>query len=124
VPTDGDTSWARVGEQMAKAWENIEKRANKTIQEGEKDEVNPWVDRTQWLPYLVGTERADLIACVEEPVAEPDPRSNVKSEPIAAAIWVAMAGLTRSSQASVIERVRIFVRLEVIRTEKHQTQHM
>jgi hypothetical protein len=29
-----------VGEQMAKAWENIEKRANKTIQEGEKDEVN------------------------------------------------------------------------------------
>jgi hypothetical protein len=123
VPTDGDTSWVRVGEQMAKAWENIEKRANKTFQEGEKDEVNPWVDRTQWLPYLVGTERADLIACVEEPVAEPDPRSDVKSEPIAAAIWVAMAGLTRSSQASVIERVGIFVRLEVIRTEKHQTQH-
>jgi hypothetical protein len=29
-----------VGEQMAKVWENIEKRANKTIQEGEKDEVN------------------------------------------------------------------------------------
>jgi hypothetical protein len=29
-----------VGKQMAKAWENIEKRANKTIQEGEKDEVN------------------------------------------------------------------------------------
>jgi hypothetical protein len=105
VPTDGDTSWVRVGEQMAKAWENIEKRANKTFQEGEKDKVNPWVDRTQWLPYLVGTERADLIACVEEPVAEPDPRSDVKSEPIAAAIWVAMAGLTRSSQASVIERV-------------------
>ena len=41
VPTDGDAAWARVGEQMAKAWENIEKRANKTIQEGEKDEVNP-----------------------------------------------------------------------------------
>jgi hypothetical protein len=29
---------------MTKAWENIEKRANKTIQEGEKDEVNPWVE--------------------------------------------------------------------------------
>jgi hypothetical protein len=31
-----------VGEQMAKAWERVEKRANKTIQEGEKDEVNPY----------------------------------------------------------------------------------
>jgi hypothetical protein len=29
---------------MTKAWENIEKRANKTIQEGEKDEVNSWVE--------------------------------------------------------------------------------
>jgi hypothetical protein len=29
---------------MTKAWENIEKQANKTIQEGEKDEVNPWVE--------------------------------------------------------------------------------
>jgi hypothetical protein len=34
-----------------------------------------------------------------------------------------MAGLTQFSQASVIERVGIFVRLEAIRTEKHQTQH-
>jgi hypothetical protein len=46
VPVDGGTAWAHVGEQMAKAWENIEKRANMTIQEGEKDEVNPWVERT------------------------------------------------------------------------------
>jgi hypothetical protein len=28
---------------MSKAWENIEKRANKRIQEGEKNKVNPWV---------------------------------------------------------------------------------
>jgi hypothetical protein len=33
-----------------------------------------------------------------------------------------MDRLTRFSQASVIERVRVFVRLEVIRTEKHQTR--
>jgi hypothetical protein len=71
---------------MAKAWDNVEKRANKTIQEGEKDEVNPWVERTQWLPYLVGMEQADLMACIEKPVAEPDPRSNNKGEPIEAAI--------------------------------------
>jgi hypothetical protein len=36
-----------VGEQMAKAYKNVEKRANKTIQEGQRNEVNPWVERTQ-----------------------------------------------------------------------------
>jgi hypothetical protein len=122
VPTDGSAAWARVGEQMAKAWENVEKRANKTIQEGEMDEVNPWVERTQWLPYLVGMERADLMACIEEPVAKQDPRSDNEAEPVESAIWAAMAGLTRFSQASVIKRVGVFVRLEAIRTEKHQTR--
>jgi hypothetical protein len=123
VPVDGGTAWACLSEQMAKAWENVEKRVNKTIQEGERDEVNPWVERTQWLPYLVGIERADLMACIEEPVAEPDPRNNGKGEPVEAAIWAAMAGLTRFSQASVIKRVGVFVQLEVIRTEKHQTRY-
>ena len=33
-----------------------------------------------------------------------------------------MAGLTRFSQASAIERVGVFVRLEATRTEKHQTR--
>ncbi|KAG9381479.1 DUF3505 multi-domain protein [Pyrenophora tritici-repentis] len=67
VPVDGAAAWARVGEQMAKAWADIEKRAQTTIQEGERDEVNPWLERTQWLPYLVGMERPDLLACIEGP---------------------------------------------------------
>ncbi|KAF1938208.1 hypothetical protein EJ02DRAFT_425896 [Clathrospora elynae] len=104
---------------MAKAWEKVERQATSTIQEGERDEVNPWVERTQWLPCLVGMERADLIACIEEPIAEPDPRSNNKTEPIEAAIWAAMSGLTRFSQALVIKRVGMFVLLEAIRTKKH-----
>jgi hypothetical protein len=86
VPIDGSAAWACVGEQMAKAWEKVEKQVNKTIQDGEHDEVNPWVKRTQWLPYLVGMERSDLLACIKEPVAEPDPRSNDKAELIEAAI--------------------------------------
>jgi hypothetical protein len=123
VPVDGEAAWARVGEAMARAWANVEKRAQSTIQAGERDEVNPWVERTQWLPYLVGMERADLMACVEEPVAEPDPRSDEEAEPVEAAMWAAMEGLTRFSQALVIERVGVFVRLEAIRTEKHQTRY-
>jgi hypothetical protein len=47
VPVDSEAAWAQVGKQMAKAWENIETRAQSTIQEGERDEVNPWLERTQ-----------------------------------------------------------------------------
>jgi hypothetical protein len=75
---------------MAKAWERVEKRAISTIQAGEHDEVNPCMERTQWLPYLVGMECADLMACVEEPEPEPepDPRSDVEPKPVEAAIFV------------------------------------
>jgi hypothetical protein len=67
----------------------------------------------------VGIEQADLIVCVEEPVAELDARGDVEGEPVEAAIWAAMARLTRISQASVIKQVGIFVRLEAICTKKH-----
>ncbi|KAI1521337.1 hypothetical protein PtrSN001A_012196, partial [Pyrenophora tritici-repentis] len=122
VPVDGAAAWAQVGEQMAKAWQDIERRAQTTIQEGERDEVNPWLERTQWLPYLVGMERPDLLACIEEPVAEPDARQEQQAEPVEAAIWAAMDGLARFSQASIIDRIGVFIRLEAIRTEMHQTR--
>ena len=38
VPVDGNAAWAQVGEQMAKAWANVEMRAQNTIQAGERDE--------------------------------------------------------------------------------------
>jgi hypothetical protein len=106
VPIDGDAAWARVGEQMARVWANVEARRT-------------WLQRTQWLPYLEGMERPDLMACIEEPVAEPDPRREQLAEPVEAAIWEAMDGLARFSQESVITRIGVFVRLEAIRTEKH-----
>jgi hypothetical protein len=54
VPVDSETAWAQLGEEMAKTWASIEKRAQNTIQAGERDEVNPWLERAQWFPYLVG----------------------------------------------------------------------
>jgi hypothetical protein len=41
VPVNGSAAWACVGEQMAKAWEKVEKQVNKTIQDSKHDEVNP-----------------------------------------------------------------------------------
>lgn len=122
APVDSNAAWMRVGEQMAKAWAHVETQVQNTIQPGEKDEVSPWLERTQWLPYLMGMERPELLACIEEPVAEPDPRQEQQAEPMEAAIWAAMDELARFSQASVIDRVGVFVRLEAIRTEKHQTR--
>jgi uncharacterized C2H2 Zn-finger protein len=119
VPTDGNAAWARVGEQMTKAWANVETRARNAIRAGEKDEVNPWVERTQWLPYLVGMDRLELMACIEEPIAEPDPREEQQAEPVEVALWEAMDGLAQFSQELVISRVGVFVQLEAIRTEKH-----
>jgi hypothetical protein len=59
--------------------------------------VNLWLERTQWLPYLVGMERPDLLACVEELVSDADPRKDEEAKPVEAAIWAAMDGLVRFS---------------------------
>jgi hypothetical protein len=64
-------------------------------------------------------ERSSLLACIEEPITDPDSRKDEEAEPVEAAIWVAMDGLARFSQASVINRIGVFVWLEAIRTEKH-----
>jgi hypothetical protein len=71
------------------------------------------------LLYLVGIERPNLLVCVEEPVSDADPRKDEKAELVEAAIWTAMDGLVRFSQASVIDWIGVFVRLEAIRTKKH-----
>jgi hypothetical protein len=42
-------------------------------------------------------EQADLLACIEELVAELDQRSEDKGEPVEAAIWAAMDKLMRFS---------------------------
>jgi hypothetical protein len=86
VPIDSAAAWEHIGTEMAKVWERVEKQAVSTIQDGERNEVNPWVERTQWLPYLEGMERADLMACIKEPVGEPDLRSNKEAEPVEAAL--------------------------------------
>ena len=99
----------------------VQDTARNTIQDGERDEVNLWLERTQWLPYLKGLQRPNLLACIEQPVADPDPRKEGEGELIKTAMWEAIEGLARFSQQSVIHRIRVFVRLEAIRTEKHQT---
>jgi hypothetical protein len=85
------------------------------IQEGQSDEVNPWLERAGWQSYLVGLDRTQLVQCVSAPDEE--------TEPVYAVIWQVMDELVKYCQYSVIHRVGVFVRLEAIRTEKHQTRY-
>jgi hypothetical protein len=108
---------------MATVWTNIETRAQNTIRAGEKEEVvNPWLQRAQWLPYLEGLERPELMTGNEESVAEPNPQQEQLKEPVQAAIWEAMNGLARFSQESVVSRIQVPVQLVAFQTERHQTR--
>lgn len=96
-------------------WVDVQIKATTTIQDGKGDEANPWLERTGWLPYLINIERPDLLASIKEPNMDPEK----DKEPVKAAIWNAMERLARVSQASVIKRTGIFVRMKAICTEKH-----
>ncbi len=63
----------------------------------------------------MGLDREELIASVDNP----DP----EAEPIATVIWDAMDSLIEHCQQSTLSRVGVFVRMEAIRTEKHQTRY-
>ncbi|KAK7178445.1 hypothetical protein PSPO01_15506 [Paraphaeosphaeria sporulosa] len=66
---------------MDKAWDNVQKRAETTIQNGALDEVNPWLERTGLMPYFLGMERPELLASVEEPKAEEEPVASAYEKP-------------------------------------------
>jgi RecQ family ATP-dependent DNA helicase len=123
VPVNRESAWEQLGQEMEQTWAKIEERAQTTIEEGERDEANPWLERTQWLKYLEGIDRPSLLASIDEPIAEPEPRHDQEAEPVEAAIWAAMNKLAQISQSAVVDRVGVFVRMEAIRTEKHQTRY-
>ena len=108
----------RFCEKVHAHWKKTEEDANRLIQDGEKDEANPWLKRTGWVPYLKKLDPDRLLESIEPPNSDPQK----DEEPVAEAIWTAMAEMARISQMSVIHETGVFVRLEAIRSEKHQTQ--
>ena len=84
------------------------------IEKGEKDDVNPWLIRTQWHIYLQGLSHEDLMAAISQPDTEDSTRSQALEE----VIWQAMTDVARISQQTV-SKASIFIRIEAVRTEKH-----
>lgn len=68
---DGEALWAQIRDKVTSKWAEVKKKAWTTIQKEEKDKVNPWLERTQWQPYLVRLKRSNLMACIKEPNTDP-----------------------------------------------------
>ena len=60
--------WSQAWAQASQHYDNI--RADEIIRPGETDEVNPWLRRTGWIPYLEGCDRKDILRCVREPTVD------------------------------------------------------
>jgi hypothetical protein len=126
-----EQAWSQAWERASQHYDKI--RADDVIRAGEVDEVNPWLRRTGWMPYLEGFSSRDVLRCIREPgvdedAAEGDSGSGSGSddgedgqgdERVVAAIWQAMEQVSRISQDTV-SRSGVMLRFESIRTEAHQ----
>lgn len=104
--------WGVTTREMDEAMGAVAENARRVVRDGRADEVNPWLKRTGWLPYLVGSPREQLIASTEN--------SDSATEPVATVVWDAMDDLIRHCQRSAMARVGLFVRTEATRTGAKQ----
>ncbi|EDN04914.1 predicted protein, partial [Histoplasma mississippiense (nom. inval.)] len=105
-------------DELERFYQEQQRQTSNVIQAGEHDEANPWLRRTRWPVYLTNIAPNDLVNCVQRP----DDDTTCPDELAARAIWEAMGQVARTSQR-VITRLGHFVRIEAIRTERHQTRH-
>ena len=126
----GEALWDQVRDKAMKCWAEVEKKNQDTIQEAQAKEANPWLQRAGWSKYLKELNRPELLESIREPenddggdVAGRVEEEEKEKEPVEAAIWKAMGEVAEISQSSTVNRVGVFVRMEAIRTEQHQTRY-
>jgi len=79
APDNSLPKWDQARIQLTQSWAAVKDLEKRIIQEGQPDEVNPWLERTGWQPYLAGLDRGKLIQSVSAPDEE--------NEPVDAVIW-------------------------------------
>ncbi|KAF1818794.1 uncharacterized protein K489DRAFT_326976, partial [Dissoconium aciculare CBS 342.82] len=125
-----EAAWLQIWKQASEAFDAGVAQAGRTITEGGMNEANPWLRRTGWAPYLAGQQRDELLQLVEAPAEQPDEQTSAgaaspeaaQRERIARAVWNAMAGVARASQATVTES-GMMIRMQAVRTERDQVRH-
>lgn len=105
------------------AWEAAsadyeQKKKCDVIRPGESDEVNPWLRRTGWIPYLTGCPQSDLLAAVRKP----DEQAERQDEVIASIVWGAVGDMAVMAEGAV-RRSGVMLRFEAMRTEINQVRY-
>ena len=113
---DGAETWEMAWEAASASYE--QKKKCDIIRPGESDEVNPWLRRTGWVPYLTGCPQNDLLATVRKP----DEQADGQNEVIAAVIWDAVGDVAAIAESGV-RRSGVMLRFEAIRTEINQVRY-
>jgi hypothetical protein len=122
IPT---TPRSTIWEQASRQYAEYEKQAAERIQQGHVDEANPWLRRTGWGSYLDSFSSTQLLEYIDMPAMDDLMDQSPTAEPnerAIQAIWTAMGQVGQISQQSVIH-TGVFVRMEAIRTEQHQTRY-
>ena len=121
---DDEQVWSQAWGRASQYYNNI--RADDTVRSGAIDEVNPWLRRTGWVPFLEGCNRRDILQSIREPAIE-DREARMeeeegRNEKIAATIWQAMGEVASISQTTV-SRSGVMLRFEAIRTESNKISY-
>lgn len=111
-------AWQDLQDRAHEAYEEKIRQSKERIEEGEGDDVNPWLSRTKWHKYLKKPNPTDMIASVAAPSTDPE-----KPEPYETVIWKAMTEVAQISQMTV-SKAGVFLRMEAVRSEKYQTRYM
>jgi len=113
--SDQTTEWNLIRQEMNQIIDMIKEKKQRVIQKDEINEVNSWLKRIEWHTYLMSLNREELIASMK--------KSNLEIELIIIIIWNVMNSLIQHCQQSIMFRVNMFIRMKIIRIEKHQTRY-
>lgn len=109
------SAWEEKMLELQQSTKAVAVRDQQIIQQGSANEVNPWLERTGWLSYLVNLDRIQLLSSIVEPDAT--------TEPVAYCLWTTMAELVTMGENCVSSKAGIFIRMEAVRTQIQQSPH-
>ena len=91
-----------------------QKQKTRFIVENQNNEINSWLNRTQWHTYLFEFDRFKISQIII--------KSNFTIERIVDNIWNITKNMIRHCHNILIDRVEHFIRMKIVRIEKHQTK--
>ena len=121
-PRTRNTAISMAIQDLEDSYQQHQEQLEHLIEAGEKDEVNPWLRRTQWPQYLQGLNRDNLLSSIQPPSLQDEPSNQDPMEQPLQHIWEAMEGLIHTSQVVASQQGHI-IRMAAIRTQQIQNRY-